>query len=167
MENLPSVLTPDLGLLFWMFLAFLVVFLILAKWGFPAIVNMVEERKAFIDESLKNARAANEKLAGIQAESEQILRDASQQQAQILKEAMETRDNIVGEAQHKAEIEAAKVLEDAKAKIEVEKQAALAEIRQQVATLSVQIAEKVLLQQLSSDAAQQQLIDRLLDEAEK
>ena len=79
--NLPSILTPDFGLLFWMLVAFVALFLLLAKFGFPAITNAVEARKNFIDESLQNARAANEKLAGIQAESEKVLREAREKQA--------------------------------------------------------------------------------------
>ncbi|MBQ0158693.1 MAG: ATP synthase F0 subunit B, partial [Bacteroidales bacterium] len=93
--NLPSILTPDFGLLFWMLLAFVVVFFVLAKFGFPAITKMVEERKQYIDDSLRSAREANEKLAGIQAESEKLLREAREKQADIIKEAMATRDAIV------------------------------------------------------------------------
>ena len=74
--NLPSILTPDLGLLFWMLLAFLIVFFLLKKYGFSVIVNMVEERKAYIDESLEKAREANEKLSGIRQESERLLQEA-------------------------------------------------------------------------------------------
>ena len=76
MENLPSILTPDLGLLFWMLLAFLVVFFVLAKYGFPAIINMVEGRNAYINDSLKKAHEANERLANIQQESEALLQEA-------------------------------------------------------------------------------------------
>ena len=94
---MPSILSPDLGLLFWMFLAFLIVFALVAKYGFPVIIKMVEDRKNYIDESLKKAREANEKLANIKAESEEILRQASERQAQVLKEAMATRDSIVKE----------------------------------------------------------------------
>lgn len=101
---MPSFFTPDFGLLFWMFITFLVVLIVVGKFGFPAIVKMVEERKAYIDESLNKAREANEKLANIQAESEQILKKAREQQAQILKEAMATRDNIVKDAQIKAQV---------------------------------------------------------------
>ena len=82
---MPSILSPDLGLLFWMFLAFLIVFALVAKYGFPVIIKMVEDRKNYIDESLKKAREANEKLANIKAESEEILRQASERQAQVLK----------------------------------------------------------------------------------
>ena len=101
-NNLPSILTPDLGLLFWMMLAFLVVFGVLAKFGFPAITNMVEERKAYIDESLRKAHEANEKLQNIQLEGEQILLEARERQAQILKDAAATRDALVSQAQEKA-----------------------------------------------------------------
>ena len=73
LQNLPAILTPDLGLLFWMLLAFLVIFFVLAKFGFPVITNMVEERKAYIDDSLKKAHEANEKLANIQQEGENLL----------------------------------------------------------------------------------------------
>ena len=164
MQNLPSVLTPDLGLLFWMLLAFLVVFFLLAKFGFPAIVKMVEERKRFIDESLQKAREANEKLANIQAESENIIRQAREQQAQILKEAMAARDSIVDKARDKAKEEGAKILEEAKSQILVEKQHALREIRGTVAELSVEIAEKVMLTKLNEKGEQEKLIERLLDE---
>ena len=98
---MPSLLTPDPGLLFWMLLAFVIVFIILAKFGFPVITKMVEDRKNYIDESLKKAREANEKLANIQSESELIMRQAREKQAEILKEAMATRDNIIKEARDK------------------------------------------------------------------
>ena len=93
--QLPAILTPDLGLLFWMLLAFLVVFFVLAKFGFPAIINMVDERNKYIDESLLKAREAQERLANIQKEGESILQEARAKQAQILKEAADTRDAIV------------------------------------------------------------------------
>ena len=166
-STFPSILTPDFGLLFWMLLAFLVVFFILAKWGFPAITGMVEKRKAFIDESLKNAREANEKLATLEAEGEKLLREAREKQAGILQDAMATRDGIIRDAQQKAQTEGAKLLAEAKAQIEVEKQNALREIRSQVADLSVGIAEKVLRQQLQNDAQQEELIGRMLDEVTK
>ena len=83
MENLPSILTPDLGLLFWMLIAFLVVFGVLAKFGFPAIVNMVDNRKQYIDESLRKAHEASARLENIQKEGEAMLQEARQKQAQI------------------------------------------------------------------------------------
>ena len=147
-----------------MTVVFLVVLFILWKWGFPVIVKMVDERKAFIDESLRKAHEANERLANIQKEGESILQEAREKQAQILKEAADTRDAIVEKAQDKARAEGARLLEEARAAIEQEKKAAIADIRQQVATLSVEIAEKVLRQNLKDDKAQMDLIDRMLDD---
>lgn len=162
--NLPSILTPDVGLLVWMLLAFLVVFLILAKFGFPVITKMVEDRKNFIEESLRNAHEANQKLANIQSEGEAILKDAREQQAAILKDAMATRDNIIKEARNKAQLEGAKLVEEAKAQILVEKENALRDIRSTVAELSVEIAEKVMRNKLKGAGEHEQLIERMLDE---
>lgn len=159
-----SLITPDFGLFFWMTVVFLVVLFILWKFGFPVIVKMVEERKAYIDDSLRKAHEANERLANIQKEGESILQEAREKQAQILREAAETRDAIVEKAQDKAKSEGARLLDEAKAAIEQEKKAAIADIRQQVAMLSVEIAEKVLKQNLKDDKSQMDLIDRMLDE---
>lgn len=159
-----DLLIPDSGLLFWMTLVFIIVFLILLKWGFPSIVKMVDDRKKYIDESLQKAKDANEKLANIQKESEPMLQEARDNQATILKEAAKTRDAIVEKAQEKAQEESARIISEARTEIQNEKQAALREIRTQVAELSVKIAEKILHQQLSDPNKQNELIDKLLDE---
>lgn len=164
---MPSILSPDLGLLFWMLLAFLIVFCLLAKFGFPVIIKMVDDRKSYIDEALKTAREANEKLANIKAESDEILRKASEQQAQMLKEAMATRDSIIKDARDKAREEGQRLLEEAKAQISVEKENALRDIRSTVADLSVQIAEKVMRRQLEKNTEEEQYIERLLNEVTK
>ena len=159
-----SLLLPDSGLLFWMTLVFLVVFGILWKWGFPSIIKMVNERKNYIDESLAKAEEANLRLANIQKQGEELLMEAREKQAQILREASETRETIVGQAQEKAREESARILSEAKAEIESQKQAAIRDIRSQVAELSVQIAEKILHKELATSAEQTQLINSLLDE---
>ena len=164
MGNMPSILTPDFGLLFWMLVSFLVVFLLLAKYGFPAILGAVEERKKFIDESLMNAREANEKLASIQSESETILREAREKQAQIIRDAMLARDGIIQDARDKAQAEGRQLLEDAKRQIAAEKDVALRDIRSQVVDLSVQIAEKVIRRQLERDGEQEKFIERMLSD---
>ena len=162
--NLPSILTPDLGLLFWMLVAFLVVFNVLAKFGFPAILGMVEKRTNYIDESLRKAHEASARLENIKQESETILQGAREQQAAILQQAAATRDAIVAKAQDNAREEAARLITEAKAEIEAQKQAAISDIRKQVAALSVQISEKILKEKLSTDKAQMDFIDRMLDE---
>ena len=159
-----NLLLPESGLLFWMTLAFLVVFFVLSKFGFPAIVNMVEKRKIYIDESLKKAHEASERLTNIKEEGEAILLEARQKQADILKEAAATRDAIVEQAQQKAREEGSRLISEARAEIDSEKQAALDAIRNQVAVLSVGIAEKVVRGKLADDKAQMDLIDRMLDE---
>jgi len=159
-----DLLIPSTGLLFWMTITFLVVFFLLWKFGFPVITGMVKERQAFIDDSLRKAHEANERLAKIQKEGESILQEAREKQAQILKEAAETRDAIVEKAQDKARAEGARLMEDARVAIEQEKKAAIADIRKQVATLSVEIAEKILKENLKGDKAQMDLIDRMLDD---
>lgn len=160
---MPSLLTPDSGLLFWMLLSFLIVFFILSRYGFPVIIKMVEERKQYIDESLQNARNANERLAKTQAESQNIIKEAREQQALILKEAMETRENIIKEARIKAIEEGNKLLNDAKAQIQAEKDLAMHDIRSQVVTLSVNIAEKILKKDLSDDKKQSDYIEEILN----
>ena len=159
-----DLLIPSSGLLFWMTITFFVVLFILWKWGFPAITNMVKERNAFIDESLQKAHEANDRLANIQQEGESILQEARSEQARLLKEAADTRDAIVGKAQDKAKAEGARLISEAKAEAENERQNAMNNIRSQVALLSVQIAEKVLREKLSTEKAQMDFIDRLLDE---
>ena len=163
--NLPSILTPDFGLLFWMLLAFLIVFSLMAKYGFPIITKMVEDRKNYIDESLQKAHEANERLAGIQQESERLLAEARAKQADILAQAKATGDSIVSEARNKAQADGAKLLQEAKAQIAAEKENALRDIRQTVADLSIVIAEKVVRQKLANNDEQQALIEQMLNEA--
>ena len=147
-----------------MTLVFVIVFLILWKFGFPAIVKMFDERKAYIDESLRKAKEANDKLQNIQKEGEAMLQEARDKQAAILREAASTRDAIVEKAQAKANDEGARILAEAKAGIDSQKQAAIRDIRTQVAELSVQIAEKILREKLAASDKQNALIDKLLDE---
>ena len=164
LSSLPSILTPDPGLLLWMLAAFLVVLVVLAKFGFPAIVGMVEKRKNYIDESLRKAHEASLRLDNIKQESESILQEAREKQAAILKQAAETRDAIVEKAQEKAREESARIIKEAKAEIEAEKQAAIGDIRKQVAELSVEVSGKVLRKKLDTDKAQMDYIDLMLNE---
>lgn len=158
-----DLLIPSSGLLFWMTVVFLIVAFIVIKFGFPAIINMVNERKEYIDSSLRKAHEANERLSNIQKEGESVMQKAREQQALLLKEATATRDSIVEKAQDKAREESARLISEAKTEIEAEKQNAFRDIRGQVAELSVKVAEKILREQLSSDEKQMELIGKLLD----
>ncbi|GHT65540.1 ATP synthase subunit b [Bacteroidia bacterium] len=162
-----SLLTPDLGLLFWMLVSFGVVFFVLAKFGFPIIVKMVEDRKAFIDKSLEAAKQANERLAGIQQEGERILKHAREEEMRILREAEEIRNKVVDEAKGQAAVEAGKLIDEAKNAIQKEKELALRDLRNQTAALSIGIAEKILRKNLDNQPAQRELVNQLLEEAQK
>ena len=159
-----DLLIPSTGLLFWMTIVFLIVLAVLWKWGFPAITKMVKERKDYIDDSLRKAHEANEKLANIQKEGESILQEAREKQAAVLKEATATRDAIIAKAENQAKDRGAQLINDAKAEIEQEKQQAIREIRGKVAELSVKIAEKIIKQQLATDDKQMELINKILDD---
>lgn len=159
-----GILTPDPGLLFWMVIVFGIVFFILAKYGFPVILKMVEERKSFIDQSLLNARQANEQLVQIKEQGERIIAQAHEEQARILKAAAERSDAMVQEAKERATAEGQRMLDDVKQQIEVEKERAVRDIRRQIALLSVGVAEKILREKLSQEDTQMQMVDRMVDE---
>ena len=159
-----GLLQPESGLLFWMLLSFIVVFVILAKYGFPVITKMVEERRVFVEKSLEAAKQANEQLAGIKSESEALLQKAREEQMRILNEAAAAKERIISEAKGQAQAEAQKQLEEAKRQIRLEKEAAVREVRSQIAMLSVDIAEKVIRNKLDNTPAQMSMIDRLLEE---
>ena len=161
---MPSFLTPEPGLLIWMLVAFLVVFVLLAKYGFPIITGMVEKRKQFIDESLTSAREANEKLANIKAECQTLLQEAQARQSQILKEAAQTSNQIVAESKTKAQEEAARIIEDARRQIQAETERAQRDIRAQVADLSIQIAGKILSREMQKEEEQEKWIDQILEQ---
>lgn len=159
-----SFLLPDAGLLFWMLVVFGIVFFILSRYGFPAIINMVNERKKFIDESVQSAKEANEKLAAINAESQAILKSAHDEQARLLREAATMRDELIKEARERAEKEGEKMLAETRRVIEMEKENAVRDIRRQVAILSVEIAQKILRRELSDDVKQESVIEQLINE---
>ena len=164
---MPSFLTPEPGLLIWMLVAFLVVFVLLAKFGFPIITGMVEKRKQFIDESLTSAREANEKLANIKTECQTLLQDAQARQSQILKEAAQTSSQIVAESKTKAQEEAARIIEDARRQIQAETERAQRDIRAQVADLSIQSAGKILSREMQKEEEQEKWIDQILEQIPK
>ena len=159
-----NLMMPDSGLLFWMTIIFAIVFFILAKFGFPIITGMVDKRAKRIDEAIAAARKAEESLAGLAQEQERLLSEARAEQARILQEAAVQRDNMIVQAQEQAREEAKKIMDEAKARIQEEKEAALRDVRKEVALLSVTIAEKVVRKELSTDKGQMELIDRMIDD---
>lgn len=159
-----SLLIPESGLFLWMLLAFVVVLVVLGKFGWPIMTKMIDERARYIDESIAKAKDANEKLEKIQEETAAMLKEAQEKQSSILAEAVNMRNQIVEKAKTDATLAGQKILEEAKQQIEAEKEDAIRDIRRQVGLLSVEIAEKVLRQNLKSDTDQMAMIDRMLDE---
>ena len=158
-----NLMLPDSGLIFWMTIIFAIVFFVLAKFGFPIITGMVEKRNRRIKDSLEAARIAEEALAGLRQEQERIISETRAEQVRIIKEAAAERERMMAQAQMRAQEEAGKILEDTKARIEEEKEAALREVRREVALMSLAVAEKVVRKELESDSAQKELTDRLID----
>lgn len=158
-----SFLVPDTGLLFWMLLAFGIVFFILYKYGFPVIISKIEERKRYIDDSLKKAKEANKRFAAAEHKSNLIIENAREEEARILREAATMRKQIIKEAQDKAESEREKMLLETKRMIQQEREAAMRDIRSQVAELSLSVAETILRDELSDEKRQKEYAERLLD----
>jgi F-type H+-transporting ATPase subunit b len=159
-----DLMIPDSGLLFWMTIIFALVFFILAKFGFPIITGMVEKRTKRINDSLEAARIAEEALANLKQEQERLVADTRAEQAKLMQEAAAERDRMIVQAQEQARAEAQKIMDDARIRINEEKEAALKEARKELAIISLAISEKVVRNKLSDDKAQRDLVDRLVDE---
>ena len=159
-----NLMLPDSGLLFWMTIIFAIVFFLLAKFGFPVITGMVEKRTRRIDEAIGAAREAEERLKGLSVEQEHLIAEARAEQARILQETAAERDRMLVQAQEQAREEAGRIMEETKARIAEEKEAALRDVRREVARLSVAVAEKIIRKELSDDRSQMELIDRIIEE---
>ena len=159
-----QLITPDTGLLFWMVVIFGLVFFLLWKFGFPIITEMVDKRNRTIEKSLKDAHEIEARMGQMVEEHARMLDEARKEQAQILREATDTRNKILATAKDEAREEAGKILAEARTEIEAEKEAALRDVRKEVAVLSVSIAEKILRKELADDAQQKEYIDRMVEE---
>jgi F-type H+-transporting ATPase subunit b len=159
-----SLTTPAIGTIFWTTVIFGLFFIILAKFAWKPILNAVKARDEMIKGALESADKAREDMLKLQSDNEAILRKAREEREGILKEAREVRDKLISEAKGKATEEAEKLIEKARTGIESEKRKALSEIREQVATLSVEIASKLLGEKLRQSGEQEKLIDNYLKE---
>ena len=160
-----SLLLPDTGLLFWMLLAFGVVFYVLYKYGFPIITSMIDARKQYIDEALKGAKEANEKIADIEQQCNGLIEEARRKQVEILREATAAREQIIKEAHEKADAETERIIAAAKREIEQQREDAMNAVREEAAKVAVAVAEKILRRELAGEERQQQYVERLIDEA--
>ena len=159
-----SLTTPAIGTLVWSTVIFVLFFLILTKFAWKPILSAVKARDEMIKGSLESAEKAREEMLKLQSDNEAILRKAREERENILKEAREVRDKLISEAKEKATEEAEKLIEKARIGIESEKRKALSEIHEQVTTLSVEIASKLLGQKLKQTGEQEKLIDNYLKE---
>jgi F-type H+-transporting ATPase subunit b len=160
-----SLLLPDAGLLFWMLLAFGVVFYVLYKYGFPIITSMIDARKQYIDEALKGAKEANEKIADIEQQCNGLIEEARRKQVEILREATAAREQIIKEAREKADAETERIIAAAKREIEQQREDAMNAVREEAAKVAVAVAEKILRRELAGEEHQLQYVERLVDEA--
>jgi len=157
-----ELITPGIGLLFWMLVTFSILLYILGKYAFPPILRALKEREKTIEEALKAADKAREQMTQMKADNERLMEQARREREKMLAETREIKERILSEAREQATEERKKILESAKAQIASEKAAAMGEIRNLVASLSVDIAEKILRRKLEEDKEQQKLIDDYL-----
>lgn len=159
-----ELIQPGLGLIFWMTLSFGTVLFILAKFAWKPILKSLKERENSIDEALHAADRAREEMKQLQFSNEQLLREAKNERDAILNEARKIREKMLDEARFKANEEANRIVENARERIENEKMAALTELKNQIALLSIEIAEKLIREELSKDKKQEELIKKMLDD---
>ncbi|HQV60950.1 MAG TPA: F0F1 ATP synthase subunit B [Chitinophagaceae bacterium] len=159
-----KLLTPEFGLLIWTLLAFLIVFFILKKLAWPAIIKGLRDRENSIADSLATAQKVKEEMALMKSENEALLAKAREERALMLKEARETKDRIISEAKEQAKAEASKIVTEAQAAINAQKMAAITEVKNQVGKLVIEVSEKVLRKELGNKEAQEAHIKGLVDE---
>lgn len=159
--------TPDFGLVFWMFVAFILLFLVLAKWGWPVIIKMMDKRASTIDQGVEDARKAKEQLDNARAEAQKYVKEAQARQAEMLREAAKMKTDIIEEARREAQSAAQKEMDAAKLAIDQARKDAESQFRNEVGKFSIDIAEKMLRSRMSNDKAQTELVNKLLDEIEK
>jgi F-type H+-transporting ATPase subunit b len=158
-----ELLLPKLGLLIWTLLAFLIVFFLLKKMAWPAIIKGLKDREQSITDSLTTAQKVKEEMAQMKSENEALLAKAREERAAMLKEARETKDKIINEAKDQAKTEANKIIVEAQAAINTQKMAALTDVKNQVGKLVIEVTEKVLRRELGNKDAQEAHIKGLVD----
>lgn len=159
--------TPDFGLVFWMFIAFILLFLVLAKWGWPVIIKMMDKRAATIDQGVEDAKQAKEQLDNAREEAKKYVVEAQARQAEMLRDAARMKTEIIEQAKNEAADAARKEMETAKAAIEQARKEAELQFRNEVGKFSIDIAEKMVRSRMQNTGAQTELVNKLLDEIEK
>jgi F-type H+-transporting ATPase subunit b len=159
-----ELVTPGIGLIFWTTLSFLIVLFLLKKFAWKPILTTIKEREDSIEDALNAAEKAKEEIKRLKTFNENVLNEAKAERDNILKSAREAKDAIIVEAKERAGKEADKIIDQAREAIQNEKMAAITDLKNQVATLSIEIAEKILKEQLSDEQKQKSLINNMIDE---
>ncbi len=156
-----DLLTPEFGLFFWTLLAFLTVFFILRKFAWKPIIESLGEREKGIADSIATAERVKTEMSQLKADNEKLLATAREERIAMLREAKETRDKIVGEAKDQAKVEANKIIIDAQHQIQQQKMAAITEVKNQIGSLAISVAEQILRKQLNAAEGQEAYMQML------
>ena len=159
-----NLLTPDLGLLIWTLLAFLVVFFILKSIAWPAIIKGLKEREQNIEEAIATAERVKGEMAALQSENEQLMARAREERSQLLKDTREQTQKMISEAKDKAKAEYDRIVAEAQQAITQQKNAALTEVKNQVGSLVIEVSEKVLRRELTDRSQQEKYINQLAED---
>jgi len=159
---LASLITPGIGLIFWTSVVFIILLVLLGKFAWKPILKAIKDREEGIEKALASAESALKDMRELKSNNEKIMQEAKAERDVLLKEARETKEAIISEAKDKAAKEADRLLASAREQIIAEKNAAVAELKSQVAGLSIEIAEKILRSELSSDDKQKALVNNLM-----
>ena len=159
-----DLITPSVGLIFWTAVVFIILLVLLRSLAWKPILSAVKEREQSIEDALNAAKKAKEEMALLNAQNEKIMKEARAERDAILKEAREMKENIINEAKNSATVEGHKLIENAKTAIQNEKSAAMADIKNQVGQLSIEIAEKILTKELADKSAQVALVNDVIDQ---
>jgi len=154
-----ELLTPGVGLIFWQTVVFILLLVVLSKLAWKPIVNSLKEREMSIQEALDTAEKARHEMSQLKADNEKLLAEAREERDRILREAREVANKMREDAQADARKAADKIIDDARAAINIEKQAALKDVKIQVAAFSLEIAEKLMKKNLTSDKSQKELVE--------
>ncbi len=158
-----ELVSPGIGLIFWMTLAFAILLLILGKYVWPPVMRALNDREVAIEQSLHQAEAARKEMENLQFTNEKLLKEAKEERDALLRDARKVREKLIDEARERAAVEAERILESARERIQNEKMAAITDLKIQVANLSVEIAEKLLAQELSDKTKNEQYIEKSLN----
>ncbi|HDS06983.1 MAG TPA: F0F1 ATP synthase subunit B [Bacteroides sp.] len=161
-----DLVSPGIGLIFWSTLFFLLLLFILGKFAWPSILTAIRARNESIKQALKAADRAKEEMKKLQADNEKIIAEAREERNAMLREAKEIKEKLIAEAREQASDEAKKIVKSARESIKSEKRAAINEMKEQMARLSVDIAEKILRKKLEDTKEQKSLVEKLISEAD-